>query len=259
MQRTHLKWGAFLALALVAACGDGTGAGSGVALSFSTNSPGAAPVAPFASMQAAAFDDTLVTNGDTLIITKAEIVLREIELERVETTECDDSVATDDCEEFEVGPILLDIPLNGSTETLVSIDAPDGTYDEIEFEIHTVSSDDPEDADFRSQYPDMVDKSIRVQGTFNGAPFTYETDLEAEQEFDLSPLLVIDNATGTTNVTVRIDLDAWFRDGSGNLVNPDSGNKGGANESLIKESIKQSMDAFEDEDRDGDDSDEDDS
>ena len=105
----------------------------------------------------------------------------------------------------------------------------------------------------------MVDKSIRVQGTFNGAPFTYETDLNVKQELNLSPPLMIDNATGTTNVTVRIDLDAWFRDGSGNLVNPGSGNKGGANEGLIKENIKQSMEAFEDEDRDGDDSDEDDS
>ncbi len=256
MQRTQLKWGAFFALAL-AACGDGTGAGSGVALSFSTNSPGAVPLALFASMQAAAFDDTLVTNGDTLIITKAEIVLREIELERVETTDCDDSVATDDCEEFEMGPILLDLPLNNGTETLVAIDAPDGSYDEIEFEIHKVSSDDPEDADSRSQNLDMVDNSIRVQGTFNGAPFTYETDLNVKQELNLSPPLVIDNATGTTNVTVRIDLDAWFRDGSGNLVNPDSGNKDGANEGLIKENIKQSMEAFEDQDRDGDDSDED--
>ncbi len=256
MQRTQLKWGTFFSLAL-AACGDGTGAGSGVALSFSTNSPGTVPLASFASMQAAAFDDTLVTNGDTLIITKAEIVLREIELERVETTDCDDSVATDDCEEFEMGPILLDLPLNNGTETLVAIDAPDGSYDEIEFEIHKVSSSDPADAEFRSQNPDMVDKSIRVQGTFNGAPFTYETDLNVKQELNLSPPLVIDNATGTTNVTVRIDLDAWFRDGSGNLVNPDSGNKGGTNEGLIKENIKQSMEAFEDQDRDGDDSDED--
>ncbi len=257
MQRTHLKWGALFALAFVAACGDGTGAGSGVALSFSTTSPGAVPLAPFASMQAAAFDDTLVTNGDTLIITKAEIVLREIELERVETTDCDDSVATDDCEEFEVGPILLDLPLNNGTETLLAIDAPDGFYDEIEFEIHKISSSDEEDAAFRAMHPDFAGKSIRVQGTFNGVAFTYETDLDVEQEFDLDPPLEINNSTGTTNVTVRIDLDAWFRDGSGNVVNPDSGNKGGVNEGLIKENIKQSMEAFEDKDRDGDDSDED--
>ncbi len=33
MQRTHLKWGAFFALAFVAACGDGTGAEYSRALS----------------------------------------------------------------------------------------------------------------------------------------------------------------------------------------------------------------------------------
>lgn len=206
MRSTKLITTTLAAFAL-AACGDSTTPGSGVALSFSTFSPSAAPSPP-AGMSAVAFDDTLTTGSDTLIITKAEIVLREIELERVETTDCDDLVATDDCEEFEVGPILLDLPLNGGTETLVAIDVPEGVYDEIEFEIHKVSSDDPEDAEFRAAHPDLLDTSIRVQGTFNGQSFTYVTDLNVEQEFDLVPPLVIDEMTGTTNVTVRIDLDA---------------------------------------------------
>jgi hypothetical protein len=34
-------------------------------------------------------------------------------------------------------------------------------------------------------------------------------------------------------------------------VDPATGNKGGANESLVKENIKQSIEAFEDENHDG--------
>jgi hypothetical protein len=133
-----------------------------------------------------------------------------------------------------------------------------GTYDEIEFELHKVSNDDPEDADFRDAYPDMVGKTIRIQGSYNGQPFTYENDIDDEQEYDLVPPVVVDEMTMQVNVTIRIDIDAWFRDGSGSLVNPQSANKGGANESLVNENIKHSFEAFEDDDHDGED-DEDDS
>jgi len=90
-----------------------------------------------------------------------------------------------------------------------------------------------------------------VQGSYNGQPFTYETDLDVEQEFDLSPPVVVTTETASTNVTVLLGVDSWFRDGSGNLVNPQDGNKGGQHESLVKENIKQSIEAFEDHDSDG--------
>jgi len=239
------------------ACSDASGPGSepGVSLSFSTGSSTAAPTSGFfASVMA----DTMTDGQNELIIDRAEVVLREIELERVETEDCDSSVHNDDCEEFEVGPVLVDLPLNGQTETHVTVNAPPGSYDEIEFEIHKVSNDDPEDADFRALHPDMVGQSIRVTGTFNGESFTYETDLDVEQEHDLNPPLVIDES-GSVNVTVLIDVSMWFVDGSGNLVDPQTANKGGDNEGLVKENIKQSVEAFEDDDHDGDDDNEDDS
>lgn len=236
-----------------AACSDGAGTGQpGISLSF-TSGAGASALAPgfFASVMS----DTVAASGDTIVITKAEIVLREIELKRVEYDSCDDDMSTDDCEEFETGPVLLDMPLNGEVEQLVSVQVPVGTYDELEVEIHKVSNDDPADQDFRNQYPHMVGKSIRVEGTYNGTAFVYETDLDVEQEYDLpNPIEVLD-ANTATNVTVLIDLSSWFVDGSGNLVDPNTGNKGGANESLVKENIKQSVEAFEDEDCDGHDDD----
>jgi len=246
---------ALTAAVLAAACSDSTGpaAESGVSLSFTSGAGGAAaaPGAFFSIMS-----DTLSDGSNELILTKVEVVLREIELKRQSAPGC---VEEDDCEKFETGPILVDVPLNGETETVITISPDPDTYDELEFDIHKVSNDDPEDAAFRSAHPDMVGKSIRVQGSYNGQPFTYETDLDVEQEFDLVPPLVVTAEATSTNVTVLLGVDQWFRDGSGNLVNPQDGNKGGQHESLVKENIKQSIEAFEDEDHDGDDDSEDNS
>ncbi len=250
MKRTTLIMAAAV---LVAACSDSTSPGNrpAVSLSFAARAAtGAAPVSPGLSMSPA--DEILTDGQNELIITKAEVVLREIELKRVETVDCDALEPDDDeCEKFQTAPILLDLPLDGGVAQDTAILVPAGMYDEVEFDIHKVSNDDPEDAQFREDHPDMVGKSIRVQGTFNTQPFTYETDLNVEQEFDLSPPLDVTDGSTSTNVTVLLDLDQWFRDLAGNLVNPQSGNKGGDNEGLIKENIKQSIEAFEDHDSDG--------
>ena len=248
MKRTTLI---LAAAVLVAACSDSTSptGEQGVSLSFTTGAAGPS-TAPGAFFSMAS--DTLSDGQNELIITKAEVVLREIELKRVETIDCDALEPDDDeCEKFETAPILFDLPLNGGVEQDTAILVPAGMYDEVEFDIHKVSNDDPEDAAFRAAHPDMVGKSIRVQGSYNGQPFTYETDLDVEQEFDLSPPLVVTAEMTSTNVTVLLGVDSWFRDGSGNLVNPQDGNKGGQHESLVKENIKQSIEAFEDHDSDG--------
>lgn len=243
-------------LLLAAACGDGTGPGTGpnVALSFATRLPAgaAAPARSPAFGAAVTGADTLTDGTNTLIITKAEIVMREIELEPQEVTDCDVSPKPAGCEEFEVGPVLVDLPLGAGAVQQVAIDIPPGTYKEVEFEIHKISKDAPEEAAFRQAHPDFVEKSIRVQGTYNGQAFTYETDLDVEQEEHFATPLVITDTTTSTNLTIRVGLASWFKALNGSLVDPATGNKGGQNESLIKENIKQSIEAFEDPDHDGD-------
>ena len=104
--------------------------------------------------------------------------------------------------------------------------------------------------------PTMEGKSIAVEGTYNGDPFSYETDLNEEQEFDLIPNLVIGEDAPATNITIRLDVSTWFVDANGNLFDPATAAKGEPNENLAENNIKNSIDAFEDEDRDGDDTDE---
>ncbi|MBI2537305.1 MAG: hypothetical protein HYW06_10175, partial [Gemmatimonadetes bacterium] len=113
MNPTRSSLAAVAGLLLVAACSDGTGPGTSLALSFSTRLPaGAAAPSRAPSFGAAVTGaDTLTDGTNTLIITKAEIVLREIELERQDVVDCDVEPEPAGCEEFETGPVLVDLPL----------------------------------------------------------------------------------------------------------------------------------------------------
>lgn len=225
-----------------------------VQVSFATRSAGSAPLAAPASIAAAraaaALDDTLISGSDTLIITRAEIVLRQIDLKRIDVTNCDLGLDDGGCQEFEAGPVLVSLPLSPGAEVEFELDVPPGTYSEIEFEIHKVENE-PSDITFLQTHPEFDGLSIRVTGTFRGNSFLFESDLGVEQKLALTPALIVAEGIGSINVTVFVDLDAWFRDPTGGLLDPDTGNKGGQNESLIKDNIKDSMEAFEDDDHDG--------
>jgi hypothetical protein len=237
-----------LGLMLLGACSDGTGpAGDGtgrVRFSLSTgSSPSAGP--------AFAASETYTLGGSTLVLSKVQLVLREIELKRTEnSTSCmDDSEgdSDDDCEEIEFGPILLDLPLNGTTNQVVTIEADTGTYRELEFQIHK-PEDDGGDAAFLAQHPDFRRVSIRAEGTWNGVPFVFLSDLGVEQELDLVPPLRISSA-GSTDLTLQVDVRAWFlNSGATAFVNPATSNKGQPLEGLVKENIKRSFEAYENDD-----------
>ena len=246
---------AFLTLAALA-CSDG---GGGVGLAFSTRGIGAAALAQ-------AGDSTVVVRGnDTLIIRSVDVVLREIELKRVEELEenCPDSVADDDdaCEEVSVGIQLVGLPLGNQTERVISVNLPAGLYDELEFEIH--KPDQLRDAAFIAANPAFANASIRVTGTLSRAgtrsDFVFTSDLNEDQEVELDPPLDV-AADGAVNVTIRLDVGTWFLSGGGGLVDPATANKGGPNENLVRDNIERSIEAFHDDDHDGldDDSGEDD-
>ena len=193
----------------------------------------------------------ILTDGvNELDITSVGIVLREIELERQFELDCDEIEAAgqDDnfCEEFEAGPVLLELALDGSVKHLVTIEIPDGVYDELEFDVHKVKGDMPENRASLLLHPQFDGRSIRVSGTYNGEVFAFDQDLDEEQELNLNPPLVVTGETVAINLTICIDIKTWFRRASGDLLNPESANKGEANEELVEENIKDSIEAFED-------------
>src|SRR5437660_1027471 len=103
-------------LAILAAACSGANNGS-VSLSLSSRRPpGAFPSAALAGSAAApavvtAGDSTVITLGnDTIIVRSVEVVLRKIELKRLDASSCDSIPDNGDCEEFEAGPALATFP-----------------------------------------------------------------------------------------------------------------------------------------------------
>ena len=251
-----------LAALSLAACSDSTTG----RLSLSLTSRQANPPAASGAVQtfgaptvSAAGDSSIIAMGsDTIVVRSIELVLREIELKRVEVVECDSLPDNDDCEEFEVGPVLVSVPLGSvATETVVGILAPAGLYNRLEFEIHKPESSD--DAAFIAAHPDFNGVSIRVTGTYSQAgtrsDFVYTSELGAEQEVFIDPPLTVSEGVAT-NVTLRVDIGPWFLNAGGTaLINPATANKGQPNESVVKDRIQASIDAFHDDDHDGHDDD----
>lgn len=224
-----------------------------VGFSFSGVRP-AGVAAGFLAPTANAVGDSLsVTDGsNTLIFTKVEVVAREIELRRAGVVSCDSSAATDDCEYFSASARLVVLPLTQAATQALTVEVPAGTYSSVRMKVHKVS-DDSGDAAFLVANPNWPSRqSIRVTGFYNGAAFTYLSDVNFDAEETLTPNLVVD-ATTQTNLTVRIDLTTWFRDGAnGPLINPATAGSGGGNKSVVENNIKNSVKMFEDEDLDGD-------
>jgi hypothetical protein len=249
MSRNRQLVGALMFVGALAACDSSGPATQNPAVSLNIATRGiTAAAAPGMQLSGAPVEYSDGTN--TLVINSVEMVVKELELKRAEyTSQCDSTASHDQCEELESGPYLLDLPLSAGATSVITVDVLPGTYDEFEFKVH-VPSDDAENAAFLAAHPDFNGVSIRVTGTWNGAPFTYETDVSAEQEMNLAPPLVVSDA-GTADFTLYIDIGTWFRANDNSLIDPSSANNGGPNEGVVNSNITSSFDAFEDENHDG--------
>jgi hypothetical protein len=232
----------FLAPAIViaSACSDSSSPnGRSLGVSFSSQS---------ASASAAAADVTVTGGGNTLVITKAQVVVRRIKLKGTTAGTCsDDDTATDDCRSVFIGPMLVDLPLTTGSVTSIAAVVPPDTYRQIEFRIHKPGSDGP-DAAFRAANPTFANISVRVEGTFNGAAFVYTSALDEKQTLTFNPAITV--GADNQNVTIQFDVASWFTNGS-TVVNPATANTGGANENLVRDKIRSSLRAIEDDDRNG--------
>lgn len=236
------------------ACDSATAPGARqVGLSFSGVRP-AGVAAGFSALMASAIGDSLsVTDGtNTLVITNVELVAREIELRRAGVSSCDSSATSDDCEYFSAAAQLVVLPLSQSARQVLTVTVPAGSYSSVRMKVHKVS-DDVGDAAFLVANPSWPQRqSIRVMGSYNGTAFIYLSDVNFHAEETLQPNLVVDGTTAT-NLTVRIDLTVWFRNGAtGSLIDPATAGSSGGNKSLVENNIKNSVKVFEDEDRNGD-------
>ena len=243
--------GVAVVLAALFGCSDTTnpliGSGQSVSLSFAGRVPGASGIL---SVQGG--DSMVITSGaNTLVITSVEVVLRKVELKRQQTAvNCDSTASESACEELNLGSMLVQVPLAAGATTAFSVPVDSGTYTEAEFKIHKPGSDST-DLAFKAANPTWpANVSIRVTGRYNGTAFTYTTPLDVEQETAFVPPLVIDASGTATNLTLRVDIASWFKASGGALIDPATAGTGGANESVVKDNIKNSFKSFEDRNHD---------
>jgi hypothetical protein len=234
-----------IASVALGACSDSSSPNSRpISLSFSSQ----APAAPVLSANEG-FDVTVTVGPNTLVITKAQVVVRSIKLKQTLTQTCsDDDSVDDDCDEMKLGPNLIDLPLTANGVTSLTASIPEGTYREISFKIHKPSDDDVADVAFRTANPTFATASIRVEGTYNGQAFIYTSDLSETLELEFATPVVIN--ADNKNLTVQFDLSSWFNVG-GQLINPTTANKNGTNENVVKNNVRASLNALEDDDKNG--------
>lgn len=253
-------------IVLLAGCSDAAAPSpGGQALAFSlATRPSAGVAAAAATLSASsaslAGSETIALAGDTIIVTSAQIVLRQIELQRVSgATSCSGSETEDhghdgvaeDCESVKTGPVLVDLPLGSGAARAFTAPLDTGTYRKFELKVHAATSGDALDNAFLQTNPDFQNVSIRVSGTYNHTPFTFVTALEAEQEADLVPPVSV-TETAPASLTLMVDIASWFANETRtHLVSPATALSGQPNQSIVEHNIKSSFEAFEDQNEDG--------
>ncbi len=288
-----MKPGAFGAAAVVyatifsmAACGDGTGpnrsAQVGVGFQMARTSTMAANVtsadgtpvtgAP-PTVTTTAAGTAIVRGTDTLLITSAQLVVRDVKLRAVSAvcTDDDDVVSAnvlgtslsldgksssksgesedDECPVIRVGPYLVDVPVNGTTGAFIAVPVPEGTYSAVRLTLHKVTSSDSADLAFRQAFPDFRDISVRLVGVYDGVPFVFVNDVNAKINVGLTDPVTI--KPGGDNITVSVDFSSWFVRPQGGLYSPAQANTPGSVRAAVQNNIRAAFRAFRDKDRDG--------
>lgn len=183
-----------------------------------------------------------VSNG--AVVSRIRVVIRDLKLEKADGNSSDDN----DDDEIKAGPFLLDLQgttlENGAVQKVVDAPFTPGQYKEIKLKVHKPSSS--QDGSTVSSDPaiaEMASKnaSIIVDGTFNGAPFSYVTDIEAQQKFEGNITL-----DAGSNITLNVDPTNWFGTATAPLDPTVAANK-----SAIDNNIRSSFRAFHDDNHDG--------
>lgn len=174
-----------------------------------------------------------------LSITEAKLLVRDIEFE---------SYLDQDSLDFETGPLVINLNLEGGLTEVAVGDIRPGVYDEIEFDIHKPEDNEtPPDSDFRIGDSGDERFSIVIRGTIDGEDFLYRSNENFDIELEFNTPITIEEGNQVYDITLNVDMSAWFMDEQGNPLDPRNFDQVNA----IDESIERSFEAFKDEDRDG--------
>ncbi len=170
-------------------------------------------------------------------VTRARMLIRNIRFK----TESEDSV------EFKSRPFVADLNLNGAPVTVAVEQVPAGSYDRIEFRIHRLDPDDPEDkpyvnepqfADFMAgdRYNTIIEGQVTDQSNAEQNFIFRSRDNETQRHF-IIPSLQVAPDTKQVEVNLVIEMSRWFVDENGQFLDPGDPR----NEDEISDNIKQSI------------------
>jgi hypothetical protein len=234
---------ALLLASFLGACSDASTSHANHALTLSVTT----------QTQGALADVTVGAGTSSLVVTKAQLVARRIELAPAGATTCANTAedgdgsgsGEDGCAQVETGPSLIDLPLDATTKTSISAAVPAGTYRALEMRIGPITSGNRSSVAFLSAHPELAGVSVHIEGTYNGQPFVFSAPVNASVESEFSTPVTVD--ANNPNVTIAIDIASWFSDGSGGTLDPSNS----GNLSRISANIARSFHAFEDDNHDG--------
>src|SRR5437899_7311089 len=172
-------WLAPVALTLTACEATAPKTSQPVSLSVTTKGTSGVPVPAGSGMSAAI---QIGSGANSLTITQAQVVLARIELSTAGS--CAPTGEADDCAELQLGPTLVDLPVDATTQVMLEdVAVPAGTYSAVQATLDAVRADDdePGSSAFLAAHPDFQGISVKVTGVFTDAsnpthnfPFTSE-------------------------------------------------------------------------------------
>ncbi|MFL5360259.1 MAG: DUF4382 domain-containing protein [Myxococcales bacterium] len=178
-------------------------------------------------------------------INHVRMVISEVKLESDQNAS--DAGSSSGEVEFKTAPSLLDLDQTaldtGTTHQVIAADVPAGTYHEIRFKIHKISSSEAgSDAGLQA----MAGNSVKLEYTKTGATqsVTYNSTVDAQQKMEGTfPLTDGDHA-----LTLNIDASTWLNNPRGGCLDP-VGNPNDASD--VNNNIQKSLKTYKDDDHDG--------
>jgi hypothetical protein len=202
---------------------------------------------------AAAPRPNALTLSNGIVVNRVRVVISELKLETAASAAVAATVAAsadadggsaeaDGEDEIEAGPFLLDLSgtaLDGTVQKVLDASLKPGSYREIRFKVHKVLAAESTDPALKAMSD--AGASIIVDGTIDGATYSFVSSLEAQQKSEGTFDLAADS-----NLTLNVDETNWFGSATARL-DP----RVEANRSQIENNIKSSFRAFRDNDHDG--------
>jgi hypothetical protein len=188
--------------------------------------------------------DALVVarGGDTLVVRSAELVLREIQLQRVRVGECEEEEG-ERCAMVAAGPTRFVLPLAHDSLTFAPVAAVADTYGTVQLEVYRPMP--ARDSAWLASYPDLAGSSLRVTGTYSRAgarrDFAFESDMNEVLELTPDAPLVVANGR-VSPLLLEVAVATWFVSADGGaLIDPATAGPGGPNAAQVRDNVRTSF------------------